>query len=107
MASIEKHRTKTGEVRWEVRHRALDGTERSRTWRTKGEAQRFANGIETDKARGGFVDPRRGLASLSEYSALWMNGRTDLRPRTRETYDVLLRLHIVPELGDVALAQLT
>ena len=107
MASIERRETKSGEVRWEVRYRALDGSERSRTWKTKRDAKRFADGVETDKVRGGFVDPRSGLVLLRDYSAQWMKSRTDLRERTRETYEDLLRLHIVPQLGDTPLAQLT
>jgi hypothetical protein len=31
----------------------------------------------------------------------------ELQPRTREQYDILLRLHIVPQLGDLELSKVS
>jgi hypothetical protein len=38
---------------------------------------------------------------------MWLELRTDLRPRTRELYASLFRLHVWPVLGDIELARIT
>lgn len=43
---------------------------------------------------------------LRDYAQDWLGSR-DLRPRTRDLYSSLLRLHIVPALGDVPLDKIT
>jgi hypothetical protein len=39
--------------------------------------------------------------------ATWLENRPELRPRTRELYGVLLRLHIGPDLGGCRFGSLT
>ena len=51
--------------------------------------------VESDPARGTWVDPRAGQVMLAYYSRQWPTARTDLRPRTRELYTPLLRLHMI------------
>jgi integrase len=63
--------------------------------------------VEADLARGAWVDPRAGRVTLAEYSRRWLALRTDLRPRTRELYASLLKLHIRPVLGTVEIARIT
>lgn len=55
--------------------------------------------------------PLVGL-SVGEYGAEWIKTRltpagNQLRPRTRETYEDLLRLHIAPSLGELDLSRLS
>lgn len=58
-----------------------------------------------------FGDPSAALASsppLSLYIQQWLELRQhDLRPRTRELYESLHRVHVRPTLGEVALNELT
>lgn len=49
MASIDRRRTTKGETRREVRYRAPDGTERSKTTRTRKEAETYAAAEEADR----------------------------------------------------------
>ncbi len=49
----------------------------------------------------------RGSITLRDYSSRWLAERVQLRPRTRELYEGLLRLHILPVLGDSLLVDLT
>ena len=107
MAHINKRRTKGGEWRYEVRYRAPDGKEHSKTCRTRRDAERFEAQTRVDVARGQWVDPRAGKVTIDDYSAQWLATRHSLKPRTRETYEDQLRLHIKPELGDVELSKLT
>lgn len=44
--------------------------------------------------------------TLSEYSETWMRTR-DLKPRTRQHYDKLLKEHILPDLGSKPLGAIT
>lgn len=84
------------------------------TFRTKAEAGRWLASVETDQARGAWVDPVAGATSLSEYASAWLRGQVRLSKRSREIYAAQLRLHIlpvvdpeVPALGGAALTELT
>lgn len=73
---------------------------------TKAEATRWLSTVETDLARGRWVDPDAGRVRLSDYAHEWLNDHPGLRQRTRENYEGLLRLHILPALGEVELGRL-
>ncbi len=112
MASVNRRSTTRG-VRYDVRYRTPSGDVRNQTFATRKEADRFANTVEAHKYRGDFVDPRLARITLEEYATKWLTTRPNLRPRTRETYESHLRLHIHPptgdgiELGKVELGKLT
>lgn len=102
--------------RWQARYRTIDGRLSSAplTFKTKGDAGRWLASVEADKARGVWLDPKAGRAPLADYAAAWLQGKATLAPRTREIYNLQLRLHIlplvdadIPALGPVPLAQLT
>ena len=76
------------------------------TFPTKAQADRKLAAALTDQARGGWVDPGRRKTRLADYALDWLDERP-LRPRTRELYDGLVRLHIEPDLGSVELGRLT
>jgi integrase len=57
-------------------------------------------------ARGDWTDPERGKIVLGDYAARWIEQRAGLRPRTVEIYRGLLRRHIVPFLGNVAISKI-
>jgi hypothetical protein len=77
-----------------ARHIASD------TFHAKVEANRWLSTVDADLARGGWVDPRAGRIMFADYAESWLTQRTDLRPSTSEHYDLLLRLHLLPSLGD-------
>lgn len=104
---IDKRRTRSGESRYEVRLRGLDGKERSRTFRTKKEAERYERAQQTAVDSGVWIDPRSGRVTLSTWSAEWQRTVVHLRASTRRIYDANLRNHILPALGNVELAKLT
>jgi integrase len=102
VAHVQKRET-SGGVRYDVRYRDNDGRERSKTFSTRRDADRFAVTTETDKLRGAWVDPKGGRITLKEYASSWLATRNGLRPRTRETYESQLHLHVLPELGALRL----
>ena len=94
--------------RFQARYR-VDGVVHTapRTFATKREADAFLAEARVATDRGSWVDPNAGKVSLREYATRWLVERVQLRPRTRELYEGLLRLHILPGLGDVELVKLT
>jgi integrase len=105
--SIEARVLKSGRTVYDVRLRDPYGRLYKRTFRTKREAERFRATELTDRARGAWVDPRRGKVTLEQYGRQWLSRRPDLRPRTRELYEGLLRLHILPALGELEIGAVT
>jgi len=104
---IDKRTTRSGEARYEVRVRGTDGKERSRTFRTKKEAERHERTHHAAIDSGVWIDPRAGRVTLAAWAREWQRTVVHLRPRTRKIYDVNLRNHILPTLGDYELAKLT
>src|SRR4051794_20540094 len=91
-----------------TRFRDPQGRQRKKTFRTKKEAEHFAATVQTDRWAGRWVDPASGKATLAEYAQLWLETRPrPLRPRTAELYEGLLRLHILPDLGQRQLARIS
>jgi len=66
MASIDRRRDG-----YRVRYRDPLGNQRSRQFKRKVDAERFAREVEVDKDRGSWVDPRGGDIPLAE----WQWGR--------------------------------
>jgi integrase len=91
---------------YDVRVR-IGGRQVSKTFKTKAEARRYASAVETDRDRGVAVDPRSSRVTFGDYSTRWLDSRHDLRPRTRDDYAVLLKVHLVPAFGSFALGAIT
>lgn len=94
--------------RWQVRYRndANHLVAASHTFATKAEASNHLASIQTDQARGVWVDPTAGQVPFEEYANTWLAER-QLRPRTRELYHGLLANHVLPTFGPVPLAKVS
>ena len=77
------------------------------TFRTRAEAEKTLAAAIADRHRGSWIDPRDGRVTFEAYSQQWLHERATLRPRTRELYEGLLRLHIVPFFGRTELGSVT
>ena len=79
MASIEKQPN----GRWRARYRSPDGKGRSRTFRLKGQAEKFLVSIEHSKETGLYVDRRLGRTTVASWADTWIKavGPT-LKPKT-------------------------
>lgn len=53
------------------------------------------------------VDSNAGNIRLEAYARQWVRSRPTLGPKTRETYEGQLRLHILPVLGDIPINEIT
>ncbi|GGM50956.1 tyrosine recombinase XerC [Dactylosporangium sucinum] len=95
--------------RYQARYPGPDGVLRPapQTFERKKDAESWLSRKETDIARGDWLDPDAGKVRLGDYGAAWIRERPSLRPRTLVLYEGLLRLHIVPALGELALSEIT
>jgi integrase len=105
MASIEKRKGPRG-VRYDVRYRAPDGSERSKTFRTRREADGYASTCEADKLRGGWIDPRLAARTLRSVAEEWLASNVSKRPSAWARDESALRVHVLPALGDRTLGSL-
>lgn len=104
--SIHRRVGKRGNT-YEVRLRAPDGREISRSFRTEREARAFEADQRATMHRGGWVDPRAATTPFRLVAERWQHSNPTKRPSTRARDDVTLRLHLLPALGDKPIGQIT
>lgn len=95
--------------RWQARYR-VDGVWRTApaTYRTKRDAEAFLAAIRADTERGTWLPPEQGRIALRVYAEKWLDQkRPSLRPRSQEQYEINLRLHILPQLGNKDLSKIS
>jgi hypothetical protein len=102
MATIEK-RMRNGRTTY----RDPDGVQRSKVFARKADAQRFLNETETAKARGTWTDPALGRVLFRDWLGEWWATTTNLRPKTRDRDELLLRRLALPRFGDAPLAAIS
>ncbi len=82
-----------------TRHRACwrdpAGTQRSKTFRTKREANAFLAEVESALNRGTYVAPDAGRLRFAEYAARWMAARNDEKA-TAARDACIMRNHVAP-----------
>lgn len=105
MGHIHK-RTQAGTIRWRARYQAPDGSERSRSFVRKADAERFLAEVEADKARGTWTDPALAQITFADWSDQWLRTTTHLKPKTRAGYESTLRTHLLPAFGPVAIGKI-
>lgn len=105
MASIRVRKLKGGQQAYLVRFRAADGSERSKQFARRKDAEHYAHLIEVDRQSGTFIDPRLGKITVSEWHARWWPTVTSLRPSTRLRDEASFRNHIEPVFGSTPLAR--
>src|SRR4051812_10552631 len=103
---IAKRTTATG-TRYDVRFRAPDGKERSKSFRTRKEAGEFERSQRTDLARGVWIDPRQSRTAFAEVAAKWLESNPAKRSSTWARDETILRVHLNPRLGDARIAAIT
>ena len=90
-----------------MRYRDPNRRDRSKTFRTKEQALQFSKKVDTDVARGEFLDPRLGKKTLAEFSEQWLNSRREeIKPTTFISYEGLLNRHLLPAFGETPMSQI-
>lgn len=110
MASVSKRKRKQPDgsyrdVGWQVRFVDPDGSERRRSFEKKRDADRFAAEVETQKARGAYVDAAAGKLTFKDVAEEWRLAQPH-RETTAEQCESRLRLHVYPAIGNRPIAQI-
>jgi hypothetical protein len=105
MASIHRRVTPSGETRWDVRYRDPNRADRSKSFRLKLEAARFAASVEADIGRGEWLDPTLGRESFGYWAERWLVTTYGLKPKTQEGYRSLVNHHLLPRLANTPVAR--
>jgi len=114
MGNTRGRRRRFGSIRqlssgqWQARYRGSDGLMRPapQTFPTKTRAEQWLIRTEADVLDGDWIDPHAGLVSFGEYAKVWIEER-DLRPGTAQVYRYVLGRHLIPALGNRAVAAIT
>ena len=77
-----------------------------RGFRTKRDAQAWADQLEVDKRKGAYVAPAAGRVKLGDYAQEWLGSKHKLKPSTRARYQVVLDTFIAGH-ADVALGDIS
>jgi integrase len=105
MASIEK-RVRNGKVRWYVRYRTPEGQQRTKTFDRQVDAKNYATETDSSILVGDFVDPRLAKMTVGEWADKWFGNKNGLAETTLSRYEDILRKHIRPRWGKVALSRI-
>jgi integrase len=82
-----------------VAWRDPDGKFREKRFPSEAKAKAFAKSVDTDMARGHYLDDRAGKQTFREVAEEWLDTRTRARPQTLATYRRLLERWAFPEFG--------
>lgn len=106
MATISKYATDAGQ-RYRVRYRKPDGKQTDkRGFRTKKEAEAFANTVEVSKLRGEFVTEAAGRVPVETLWPRWIATKQGLKESYKRTLEVAYTTHVQPKWGDVAVGRI-
>lgn len=105
MGHVERRQLKNG-TSWRARYRDPSGRERTRTFRRRIDAERFLAGVTSSVHTGDWIDPELGQATFGDWAPQWLSSKRRLEPKTRESYESLLRSRILPVFAQTPLARL-
>jgi len=104
MGHIQK-RMRSGKTSWRARYVTPDGTERSKAFTRRVDAERFLTSLEAAKHSGTFIDASLAKVAISEWAQLWLNGQAHLKPTTFERYRGIIDKHILPVWGHLEMGK--
>ncbi|MFE2558897.1 tyrosine-type recombinase/integrase [Streptomyces sp. NPDC059352] len=89
------------ELRWAVRWRDPEGSQRKKLFKRKPDAQRYAAELKSSMDGGSYINPTTQQTTFREVAAKWQaaNG-IQHRPSTVANVDRSLKRHILPTFGD-------
>ena len=107
MATISKYQTSSGATLYRVRYRAPGrGQTDKRGFKTKRDAQVFAEQIEVDKRRGLYVAPSDGRVKFGDLASTWLDSKHNLKPSTHARYESTLTVALAG-FRDIAIGDIT
>jgi hypothetical protein len=106
MAHIEKRERPQGGAVYRARYRGPDGRERSKTFKKRSDAQRWLTEQESRRNAGTWVDPGAGRFRFGTFADQFMASKLDIKPKTRASYESLLRSRLLPEFGEIDIGRI-
>ena len=103
MGFIEK---RPGERSYRARYRDPLGEQRSKTFARKADAQRFLLEMESEKARGSWIDPRGAEMPLATWAEEFLSLCRRLSPTTLDAYRRDLQKYVLPRFGAYRLGRI-
>lgn len=85
---------------WRARYTASDRKQKSKSFKTKAEAQRWLRAEIARIDRGSWTDPSGGMQLYGEFSEKWLEGKVNVTQKTRHWYSDLLRSRVLPTFGE-------
>lgn len=77
------------------------------TFATKSDAAAFLAKVQTDMASGKWRNPRLGQTTFRDWATQWLAANPSKRATSLARDRVVLENHVLPALGDIALAKIT
>jgi integrase len=104
--SVHKRTAQSGTVTWVVRFR--DPVPRERTFRLKGDAERFERRTIREMETGEYLDPEARKITFGQWHDRWWPTieTSDRAPSTIAGYESSLRIQVLPYLKDVPIKDL-
>lgn len=91
--------------KWQANWREPSGKQRSKTFRTKREADTFIAEMETSKSRGSYVSPHAGRALFRDHAQRWIESwNTEITTTARDRS--IMANHVLPQWGDWPLGKI-
>jgi integrase len=107
MATISKYQTASGATFYRVRYRTPGRSQTDkRGFRTKRDAQIFAEQIEVDKRRGMYVAPSDGRVKFGDIARTWLDSKHNIKQSTRARYESTLTVAL-KGFRDTAIGDIT
>jgi Phage integrase, N-terminal SAM-like domain/Phage integrase family len=109
MAHIQK-RARNGKPAYVARYLDPEGQERSRSFRTEREAERFLIQVEAAKLSSSYLDPAASRLTFNQWADQWWQvwaADLDRSPTTLGAADSRLRCHLRPTFGRRRLDEIT
>ena len=106
MATIESYQDASGAKRYMVRYRTPQQTQtKKRGFRTKRDAEDFANTVEVRKLEGNYVAPSLGRVTVAELAPVWLSRKeSDVAKSNYRMLESAWRIHVEPQWGSVRLS---
>lgn len=108
MATISKYATANGATLYRVRYRTPDHRQPDkRGFRTKRDAEAFANTVEVSKLRGEYINPKDARRTVDSLGPGWLERqRGHLKPSSYRPLEVAWRTRVQPRWGSTALGDI-
>jgi len=98
--TIKSYETNSGK-RYMVRYRKPDKSSTDkRGFRTKKDAELFLASVTVSKAKGEYVDPTAGRATVATLGPLWLEKKSTLKPSAYRPLEIAWRVYVLPKWGN-------